>query len=116
MTEFFKVRFLKGKASLESYVRTMNEVFEGKEKNFSKDGIVLGLTEENVPYLTNEDGTHISFVQEREVWHYDRTGFRCCSVLRMRKIMIFGITMMTMQYGFLTWMKKGIQSLRCMDI
>ena len=73
VTEFFKVRFLKGKASLESYVRTMNEVFEGKEKNFSKDGIVLGLTEENVPYLTNEDGTHISFVQEREVWHYDKT-------------------------------------------
>lgn len=72
VTEFFKVRFLRGKASLESYERTMNEVFEGKEKNFSKNGIVLGLTDENVAYLTDEDGNHISFVQEREVWHYDK--------------------------------------------
>lgn len=72
VTEFFKVRFLRGKASLESYVRTMNEVFGGKEKNFGKNEIILGLTDENVSYLTDEDGNHISFVQEREVWHYDK--------------------------------------------
>lgn len=72
ITEFFKVRFLRGRASLESYVRTMNEVFEGKEKDFSKDGILLGLTNANVPYLTDKKGNHISFVQERELWHYDK--------------------------------------------
>lgn len=72
ITEFFKVRFLRGRASLESYVRTMNEVFEGKEKNFSKDGILLGLTSADVPYLTDKKGEHISFVQERELWHYDK--------------------------------------------
>ena len=72
VTEFFKVRFLRGRASLESYERTMNEVFEGKEKNFSKNGVLLGLTDDNVSYVTNEKGDHISFVQEREVWHYDK--------------------------------------------
>lgn len=72
VTEFFKVRFLRGRASLESYERTMNEVFEGKEKNFSKNGVLLGLTDDNVSYMTNEKGDHISFVQEREVWHYDK--------------------------------------------
>lgn len=72
VTEFFKVRFLKGRASLESYERTMNEVFEGEEKNFSKNGVILGLTDDNVPYMATENGAHISFVQEREVWHYDK--------------------------------------------
>lgn len=72
VTEFFKVRFLRGKASLESYERTMNEVFEGNEKNFSKDGILLGLTDDDVSYVANEKGDQISFVQEREVWHYDK--------------------------------------------
>lgn len=72
VTEFFKVRFLKGKASLEVYERTMHEVFEGKEKNFSKSGLVLGLREDEVDFLTDEDGDHVSFVQEREVWHYDK--------------------------------------------
>ena len=60
VTEFFKVRFLKGKASLEVYERTMHEVFEGKEKNFSKSGLVLGLREDEVDFLTDEDGDHVS--------------------------------------------------------
>lgn len=72
VTEFFKVRFLKGKASLEAYERTTNEIFEGKEKNFSKNGIVLGLTDGDVAFLTDEEGEHVSFIQEREVWHYDK--------------------------------------------
>ena len=67
VTEFFKVRFLRGRASLESYERTMNEVFEGKEKNFSKNGVLLGLTDDNVSYVTNEKGDNISFVRKRSM-------------------------------------------------
>lgn len=72
VTEFFKVRFLKGKASLEDYKRTMSQLFPGTEKGFDKKGIILGITNENVPYLANEDGDIVSFVQERELWNYNK--------------------------------------------
>lgn len=70
--EFFKVRFLKGKASLEDYERTMNQVFSGTEKDFEYKGIVLGIVDEDVPYLVNKDGSIVTFVQEREVWNYNK--------------------------------------------
>lgn len=72
VTEFFKVRFLKGKGSLEDYERTMNEVFSGKESDFSTKGIELGIADEKVPYIVNEKENMISFVQEREVWNYNK--------------------------------------------
>lgn len=72
VTEFLKVRFLKGKASLEDYERTMNQIFSGTEKDFEKKGIALGITDENVQYLVNESGNVVSFVQEREVWTYNK--------------------------------------------
>lgn len=72
VTEFFKVRFLKGKGSLEDYERTMNEIFSGKESDFSIKGIELGIANGEVPYLVNEKENRISFVQEREVWNYNK--------------------------------------------
>lgn len=72
VTEFLKVRFLKGKASLEDYERTMNQVFSGTENDFEKKGISLGIADENVQYLVNESGNVVSFVQEREVWNYNK--------------------------------------------
>lgn len=72
VTEFLKVRFLKGEASLEDYERTMNQLFSGTGKNFASKGIILGITDENVPYLTNKEEDIISFVQEREVWNYNK--------------------------------------------
>lgn len=72
VTEFFKVRFLKGKGSLEDYERTMNEVFSGKESDFSTKGIELGIADEKVPYIVNEKENMISFVQEREVWNCNK--------------------------------------------
>lgn len=72
VTEFFKVRFLKGKGSLEDYERTMNEVFSGDESDFSAKGVELGIAGEEIPYMVNEKENIISFVQEREVWNYNK--------------------------------------------
>ena len=39
---------------------------------FSPDGIDLGIVPEDISYVTNKDGTVISFVQARELWNYDQ--------------------------------------------
>lgn len=70
--EFFRVRCSGGEMYLLDYNRTMNEVFNGDLKVLDKDGIVLGLSESDVAYETNAKGTVVSFVQDRDLWTYNR--------------------------------------------
>lgn len=70
--EFFRVRCSGGEMYLLDYNRTMNEVFNGDLKVLDKDGIVLGLSESDVAYEANAKGTVVSFVQDRDLWTYNR--------------------------------------------
>lgn len=70
--EFFRVRCSGGEMYLLDYNRTMNEVFNGDLQVMDKDGIVLGLSEPETAYEANEKGTVVSFVQDRDLWTYNR--------------------------------------------
>lgn len=70
--EFFRVRYLKGKLYLLDYDRTMNQILESKNQILSGKGMNLGIVPKNVPYETNEDGSIVSFIQERELWCFDK--------------------------------------------
>lgn len=70
--EFFRVRELDGTMILMDYNRTMNQVFNGTQNTLMEKGINLGVTPHDVEYSTNKDGTITAFVQERELWCYDK--------------------------------------------
>lgn len=70
--EFFKIRCLKDKLYLLSYDRTMNQVFDISNEVITSKGITLGMVPENLQYEANEEGTMVAFVQERELWCYDK--------------------------------------------
>lgn len=70
--EFFRVREIDGTMFLMDYNRTMNQVFNGTDHTLMEKGINLGVTNSNVEYMTNEDGTIAAFVQERELWCYNK--------------------------------------------
>lgn len=70
--EFFRVRYLKGKMYLLDYDRTMNQVLESSNKMLSGKGINLGIVPKNIQYETNKDGSIVAFIQERELWCFDK--------------------------------------------
>lgn len=70
--EFFRVRCNGGEMYLLDYNRTMNEVFNGELRVLDQNGIVLGLSEPEVSYEANAKGTVVSFVQDRDLWTYNR--------------------------------------------
>lgn len=70
--EFFRVRFSGNQLYLLDYNRNMNQVFNGNKKVLSPQGILLGIAPPNVPYETNKSGTIVSFVQERDLWTYNK--------------------------------------------
>ncbi len=79
--EFFRVRKAEDedKMYLLDYERTMNQVFNGSSLALDSQGVRLGMVEEPVSYETNADGNIVCFVQERELWSFnkDKNEFAC---------------------------------------
>ena len=71
--EFFRVRVSKEKMYLMDYDRTMNQVFDGENHALSAKGVQLGIASEDLEYQANSEGTIVSFVQDHELWNYDKT-------------------------------------------
>jgi hypothetical protein len=78
--EFFRVRYTEDRIYLLSYNRTMNQIFNPKHQVFTKSAVQLGITDPDVDYMTNKDGTVVSFVQERELWNYDKENHKISRV------------------------------------
>lgn len=70
--EFFRVRLSEEEMYLLDYNRSMNQVFDGTQNVLDKNGILLGIASGDIPYETNSDGTILAFVQERDLWIYNR--------------------------------------------
>lgn len=72
--EFFRVRYQKAgkKVLLLDYDRTMNQIFDASEKILNTKGIVLGIADPALSYVTNKEGQQIAFVQADELWYYNR--------------------------------------------
>lgn len=70
--EFYRVRFWNDKVFLLDYERGMNQVFDGTKKALDGNGILLGIAPSDIEYLSNADGTIVSFVQNRELWNYNK--------------------------------------------
>ena len=71
--EFFRVRFLADTIYLLDYSRDMEQIFEGAGKDFDGNGIMFGITsQDDIQYETNSDGSAVAFVQERNLWLYNK--------------------------------------------
>lgn len=70
--EFFRVQVSGEKQYLMDYNRTMNQVFDGGEKAINTKGVLLGIAPSDLEYVNNSDGTIVSFVQNNELWNYDK--------------------------------------------
>lgn len=70
--EFFRVRYSENEVYLLDYNRTMNQIFNGNKQVLDETGILLGIAPSDAAYETNKDGTVVSFVQERDLWTYNK--------------------------------------------
>lgn len=70
--EFFRVRYAAGNMYLLNYDRTMNQIFNGSGTVLSEKGILLGISSYDVPYMVNDDGTIVSFIQAGELWNFNK--------------------------------------------
>lgn len=70
--EFFRVRLYADHMYLLDYERNMEQIFDGNKNALDENGILLGIASPDVQYKNNEEGTIVSFVQNRELWSYNK--------------------------------------------
>ena len=72
--EFFRVRYdsYAKRGYLLDYDRTMEQIFDPTKKVLSEKGVLLGISEYDIPYLNDKDGSIVSFVQADDLWSYNK--------------------------------------------
>lgn len=71
--EYLKVRYAEGTEYLLDYERTMEQELDASGNVLDNNGILLGIAKEEFPYMANEAGTIVSFVQAGELWNYNQS-------------------------------------------
>lgn len=72
VAEYFQVSVTGENEFLLSYDRTLQEVFDSSKVVLTSKGINLGMTGDEIQYKSNQDGTIVAFVQNRELWCFDK--------------------------------------------
>ena len=70
--EYYRVRFTDSRVFLLNFERTTDEVFDPDNAVVEDIGIRLGITGKDVTYASDEKGRNVAFVQENELWTYER--------------------------------------------
>ena len=83
--EYYRLRQTPTRVYVLNFERRMNQVFRN-ENNFllGTTGILLGIRDNDVEYLANDSGNSIAFVQEGELWSYDRANNKISQVFSFR--------------------------------
>ncbi len=86
--EYYRLRYstLNDRMYLLDYERTMEEVFRGSGDNLTDTGLLLGIRNGDVSYMTNEDGSIVSFVQDGDLWSYNSSTNQLSLVYSFRGI------------------------------
>ncbi len=85
--EYYRLRQTPTRMYVLNFERRMNQIFRG-ENNFFQGttGIQLGIRNEDVEYKANDAGNYIAFVQEGELWCYNRTNNSMVQVYGFRGV------------------------------
>ena len=83
--EFYRLRQTADRTYVLNYERTMNQIFRN-ENDFllGNAAILLGIRDKKVEYMTNESGDCIVFVQEGDLWCYDRVNNTISQIFSFR--------------------------------
>lgn len=83
--EYYRLRLTSTRMYVLNFERRMNQIFSG-ENTFLVDGIAiqLGIRDEDIEYVSSETGDIIAFVQEGELWCFDRLSSKIVQVFSFR--------------------------------
>lgn len=82
VTDFYRMRYSQARIMLLDFERETQEIFSNSNVEFTSTGINLGITDNDVEFVSN--GNIVAFVQEGELWSYSRSTGKMIRVFSFR--------------------------------
>lgn len=99
VNEYYRVRYGSERMYLIDFERSLEEIYQENQKNFTSTSINLGIRNENVNYVSNETGSCVGFVQQGDLWEFNANNDSIIKVFSFRKGMEFDMRENNNQHG-----------------
>lgn len=73
VSDFYRMRSNQSDMLLLDFERRTQEIFNGQNMRLTPKGLNLGIVDKNIQYLSNKNSDIVAFVQEGELWSYNRS-------------------------------------------
>lgn len=84
VTDFYRMRYDQSRIRLLDFERECQELFDGNAVELTSNGINLGVVNKNIQYQSNVNADIVAFVQEGELWSYNRSANKITEVFSFR--------------------------------
>ena len=79
--EYYRLRMTESSMYVLNFERTLNQIFRGENRFITDNNqIQLGIRDKNIEYAVSETGDVIAFVQQGELWCFDRVNNKIVQV------------------------------------
>lgn len=85
VTEFYRMRYNEARIRLLDFERSTRQIFNPRLSVVTSQGLMLGIRDKNVQYMTNDDVSVTAFVQEGDLWSYSPSNGKIVRIFSFRK-------------------------------
>ena len=85
VTEFYRMRYTENGVLLLDFERNAQQVFDGSLPVVDNDGLAIGVGSRDMQYMSNPNGEIVAFVQQGDLWMYNRSANRFTQVFSFRQ-------------------------------
>lgn len=85
VTEFYRMRYTETRIMLLDFRRSAQKVFDAGTVEITEDGLLLGVRDKNVDYISNETAGVTAFTQEGDLWSYSPDDGKIIRIFSFRK-------------------------------
>lgn len=84
VTDFYRMRYSESSVRLLDFERKTQELYDGENTELTSNGINLGVVSKTIQYQSNVNADIVAFVQEGELWSYNRSANKTTQIFSFR--------------------------------
>lgn len=85
VSEFYRMRYTDTRIHLLDFERSANQIFDPNLPVISEEGLLLGIRDKEVSYMTNEDNSIIAFTQQGDLWSFTPENGKTVKIFSFRR-------------------------------
>jgi hypothetical protein len=84
VSDFYRMRYSQSRVMLLDFERNAQELYDGENTELTSNGINLGVADKTIQYQSNQNADIAAFVQEGELWSYNRSANKTTQIFSFR--------------------------------